>query len=147
MESSFCQSDPDSSPRRQTFPRAVSVSVSLSLSLSPRLSVSYLATGLGVFFVASFQKCRGFKCAPLQARHPQNQNQNQKNKTQNLFNNFSFFFFLTIFPNARHLDYYARSIQRQGVKGFKKRKDFLNYYCYDGEFLVQIWSAVLFDER
>jgi hypothetical protein len=73
MESPCCQSDPDSSPLRQTSPRAHTLS--LSVSLSPRLSVSCLATGLGVLFVASFQKCHGFKCAPLQARHPQNQNQ------------------------------------------------------------------------
>jgi hypothetical protein len=132
MESSFCQSDPDSSPR----------ALSLSLSLSARLSVSCLATGLGVFFVASFQKCRGFKCAPLQARHPHKTKTKKKNPKMFLI----IFLILTIFPNVRHLDYYARSIQRQGCKGIQKEKDFLNYYCYYGEFLVQIWSAVLFDE-
>ncbi len=41
-----------------------------------------------------------------------------------------------------------RSIDpKAGCEGIQKEKDFLNYYCYYGEFLVQIWSAVLFDER
>jgi hypothetical protein len=76
MESSFCQSDPDSSPRRQTFPRAVSVSVSLSLSLRASLSPTWLL-GLASSSLRAFRNA-----AASNARHCRLGTHKTKTKTK-----------------------------------------------------------------